>query len=60
MLSNSVGGGEFVEARLTALDEAVDGLLGGDDLTAFSHDDIVEVLQRLETSLRKASAVGIG
>ncbi|WP_068156745.1 HNH endonuclease signature motif containing protein [Rhodococcus phenolicus] len=56
MLSNSVGG-EFVEARLTALDEAVDGLLG-DDLTAFSHDDIVEVLQRLETSLRKASAVG--
>ncbi|WP_420751207.1 DUF222 domain-containing protein [Rhodococcus sp. O3] len=56
MLSNRVGGA-VVEARLTALDTAVDGLLG-DDLSGLSDDDIVEVLQRLETSLRKASAVG--
>lgn len=56
MLSNSVGG-EIVEARLTALDTAVTGLLG-DDLTGLTDDDIVEVLQRLETSLRKTSAVG--
>ena len=56
MLSNSVGG-EFVEARLTALDTAVDGLLG-DDLTGLSRDDLVEFFQRFETVLRKAAAVG--
>ena len=49
-------GGDTIEARLTALDTAVDGLLG--DLSGLSRDDIVAVLQRLETSLGKASAVG--
>ncbi|MEZ5149756.1 HNH endonuclease signature motif containing protein [Rhodococcus zopfii] len=56
MLSNQVGG-DTVEARLTALDAAVDGLLD-DDLSGLSRDDIVDVLQRLETSLRKAATVG--
>ncbi|WP_072813667.1 HNH endonuclease signature motif containing protein [Rhodococcus zopfii] len=56
MLSNRVGG-DTIEARLTALDTAVDGLLG-DNLSGLSNDDIVEVLQRMETSLRKAAAVG--
>ncbi|MFD6675007.1 hypothetical protein ACFWDA_11635 [Rhodococcus zopfii] len=56
MISNQVGGGT-IEARLTALDTAVDGPLG-DDLSGLSDDDIVEVLQRMETSLRKATTVG--
>ncbi len=56
MLSSRVGGGT-VEVRLTALGTAVDGLLGH-DFTGLSNDDIAEVLQRMETSLRKASAVG--
>ena len=56
MHSNRVGG-DTVEARLTALDTAVTALLD-DDLTGLSNDDIVEVLQRMETSLRKASAAG--
>ncbi|MFZ2528817.1 MAG: DUF222 domain-containing protein [Rhodococcus sp. (in: high G+C Gram-positive bacteria)] len=56
MLSDRVGG-DTIEARLTALDEAVDGLLG-DALSGLSDDDIVEVLHRLETSLRTATAVG--
>ncbi len=56
MISNQVGGGT-IEARLTALDTAVDGLLGV-DLSGLSNDDIVEVLQRMETSLRKATTVG--
>ncbi|MBH0121905.1 DUF222 domain-containing protein [Rhodococcus sp. CX] len=56
MLSSQVGGA-VVEARLSALDAAVDGLLG-DDLSGLSNDDIVGVLQRLEVTLRKASAVG--
>ncbi|WP_246098322.1 DUF222 domain-containing protein, partial [Rhodococcus spelaei] len=46
-----------VDEHLTALDAAVDGLLD-DGLSALSDADIVETLQRLETSLRKAAAVG--
>ncbi|MEZ5153366.1 hypothetical protein ACWDTG_18615 [Rhodococcus zopfii] len=56
MISNRMGG-DAIEARLTALDTAVEGLLG-DALSGLSNDDIVEVLQRMETSLRKATAVG--
>ncbi|WP_231611782.1 DUF222 domain-containing protein, partial [Rhodococcus sp. CX] len=56
MLSMGVREGE-VGARLSALDEAVDGLLE-DDLTGLSNDDLVEFLQRFETVLRKAAAVG--
>ncbi|MGV9748066.1 DUF222 domain-containing protein [Rhodococcus zopfii] len=56
MLSNSVGG-EIVEARLTALDAIVDGLLD-DDMTGLSRDNLVEFFQRFETVLRKATAVG--
>ncbi|MGV9745949.1 DUF222 domain-containing protein [Rhodococcus zopfii] len=56
MLSIRVGG-DTIEARLTALDTAVDGLLG-DDLSGLSNDDIVEVLQRMETALRTVTAVG--
>ena len=56
MLSNSVEG-EVVGTRLAALDAAVDGLLE-DDLTGLSNDDLVEFLQRFETVLRRATAVG--
>nr|WP_240794677.1 hypothetical protein [Rhodococcus zopfii] len=56
MLSNRVGG-DTIEARLTALDAAVDGLLD-DDMTGFARDDLVEFFQRFETLLRKATGVG--
>ncbi|MGW0028133.1 DUF222 domain-containing protein [Rhodococcus sp. NPDC003383] len=56
MLSMGVRGGE-VGARLAALDAAVDGLLE-DDLTGLSNNDLVEFFQRIETVLRKATAVG--
>ncbi|MFD1814465.1 HNH endonuclease signature motif containing protein [Rhodococcus gannanensis] len=58
MLSNSCGGGNGqVERHLTALDAAVDGLLA-EPLTALTEAEIVEAIQRMEVSLRKASAVG--
>ncbi|MGW0019558.1 DUF222 domain-containing protein [Rhodococcus sp. NPDC003382] len=56
MLSMGVREGE-VGARLSALDEAVDGLLE-DNLTGLSNDELVEFFQRFETVLRKATAVG--
>ncbi|MEZ5151742.1 hypothetical protein [Rhodococcus zopfii] len=56
MFSNTVGG-DTIEARLTALDAIVDGLLD-DDMTGFSRDDLAEFFQRFETVLRKATAVG--
>ncbi|MGW4481037.1 DUF222 domain-containing protein [Rhodococcus triatomae] len=58
MFSNS-GVGEVgqVERHLAALDAAVDGLLT-EPLTSLSEAEIVEALQRMEISLRKASAVG--
>ncbi|MFD1815248.1 HNH endonuclease signature motif containing protein [Rhodococcus gannanensis] len=50
-------GVDQVEHHLAALDVAVEGLLGK-PLTGLSDDQVVEVIQRLETSLRKAAAVG--
>ncbi|MFC9789961.1 DUF222 domain-containing protein [Rhodococcus sp. NPDC127528] len=46
-----------VADHLTDLDDAVDGLLD-DGLSGLSDTEIVRSLQRLEMSLRKASAVG--
>lgn len=46
-----------MEHHLTALDAAVEGLLT-ESLSGLSEADVVEALQRMETSLRKASAVG--
>lgn len=46
-----------MEHHLAALDAAVDGLLGV-GLVGLSDGDVVEVMQRFETSLRKASSVG--
>ncbi|MDG3015094.1 HNH endonuclease signature motif containing protein [Speluncibacter jeojiensis] len=44
-----------VDAHLAALDAAIEGLLG-DRLGGLSTDEIVEVLQRTETALRKLTA----
>lgn len=55
--TSTVRGGEQVERGLAALDEAVETLLGA-SLTSLSDEGVVEVLQRMETSLRKASTVG--
>ncbi len=58
MLSNGeVLGSDQVELHLAALDAAVEGLLT-ESLTGLSEADVVETLQRMEASLRKASAVG--
>ncbi|SEL70223.1 HNH endonuclease [Rhodococcus maanshanensis] len=46
-----------MERHLAALDAAVEGLLT-DPLTGLSEADVVKAVQRMETSLRKASAVG--
>ncbi|TQF66969.1 DUF222 domain-containing protein, partial [Rhodococcus spelaei] len=51
------GGGAQVAAHLTDLDAAVDGLLTC-GLSGLSDAAIVETVQRLEMSLRKAAAVG--
>src|SRR5690606_5530282 len=50
-------GGDTIEARLTALDTAVDGPLG-DEPTGRSRDDLVEFFHRFETVLRGAAAIG--
>ncbi|MGW6693500.1 HNH endonuclease, partial [Rhodococcus sp. NPDC054953] len=55
MSSGAAGSVERVDEHLSALDAAVDGLLG-DRLTGLSNDDIVHVLQRLERSMRKLVA----
>ncbi|MFC9790722.1 DUF222 domain-containing protein [Rhodococcus sp. NPDC127528] len=55
--TGGVRGGGQVADHLTDLDDAVDGLLD-DGLSGLSDTDIVRSLQRLEMSLRKASAVG--
>lgn len=52
-----VGGHGRVLEHLATLDAAVEGLLGA-ELTGLSDDAVVEALQRFETSMRKASAVG--
>lgn len=58
MLSTSGGvRHDLVGAHLAALDAAVEGLLG-EPLTGLSDQGLVEVLQRMEAVLRKASAVG--
>ncbi|MFC7448475.1 HNH endonuclease signature motif containing protein [Rhodococcus daqingensis] len=58
MLSNGgLGGCGQVERHLAALDAAVEGLLT-DPLSGLSEADVVKTLQRVETSLRKASGVG--
>lgn len=58
MFSNTaVGGSERVAHHLSALDAAVEGLLT-ESLTGLSDAEVVESLRRMETSLRKASAVG--
>ncbi|WP_253037032.1 DUF222 domain-containing protein [Rhodococcus spelaei] len=46
-----------VATHLTALSAAVDGLLT-DELSGLTDAEVVETLQRLEASLRKAAAVG--
>ncbi|MDG3016132.1 HNH endonuclease signature motif containing protein [Speluncibacter jeojiensis] len=46
-----------MEHHLAALDSAVEGLLT-ESLTGLSEADVVESLQRMEVSLRKASVVG--
>ncbi|TQF68456.1 DUF222 domain-containing protein [Rhodococcus spelaei] len=46
-----------MEQHLAALDAAVEGLLT-DGVSGLSDADVVETLQRMETSLRKAAAVG--
>ncbi|WP_345347103.1 HNH endonuclease signature motif containing protein [Rhodococcus olei] len=51
------GGCGEVERHLAALDAAVEGLLT-ESLAGLSETDVVETLQRMEASLRKASAVG--
>ncbi|MGW0177437.1 DUF222 domain-containing protein [Rhodococcus sp. NPDC003322] len=58
-MSSAIGSGGVgqVEHHLAALDAAVDGLLGV-GLVGLSDGDVVEVMQRFETSLRKASSVG--
>ncbi|MFD4467528.1 DUF222 domain-containing protein [Rhodococcus sp. NPDC058505] len=55
MSSGAAGSVERVDEHLSALDAAVDRLLG-DGLTGLSNDDIVHVLQRLERSMRKLVA----
>lgn len=50
-------GGDQVQHHLVALDAAVAGLLAA-GLTGLSDDAVVEALQRVEVSLRKAAAVG--
>lgn len=55
--SAEVSGGDQVEQHLVALDAAVAGLLAA-GLTGLSDDAVVEALQRLEVSFRKAAAVG--
>ncbi|MFC4604088.1 HNH endonuclease signature motif containing protein [Rhodococcus kronopolitis] len=58
MLSSSeVGDAGRVEHHLAALDAAVEGLLA-ESLSGLSEADVVESLQRMEVSLRKASAAG--
>ena len=58
MLSGEgIDGTVRVEHHLAALDAAVEGLLA-EPLTGLSDAEIVEALQRMEISLRKASAVG--
>ncbi|MGW6694236.1 DUF222 domain-containing protein [Rhodococcus sp. NPDC054953] len=52
-----VGDGDRVACHLAALDAAVEGLLT-DSLTGLAEAEVVEALQRMESSLRKASAVG--
>ena len=58
MLSTSggVGCGQVID-HLAALDAAAEGLLEG-SLTGLSDEGVVEMLQRVETVLRKASAIG--
>ncbi|MGW5071649.1 DUF222 domain-containing protein [Rhodococcus sp. NPDC004095] len=55
--SDGSGGCGQVEHHLAALDAAVEGLLM-ESLSGLSEADVVESLQRMEASLRKASAVG--
>ncbi|MGN5237749.1 DUF222 domain-containing protein [Rhodococcus sp. SJ-3] len=58
MLSNDgVDGLGRVGNHLVALDAAIEGLLT-EPLTGLSESDVVEALQRMEVSLRKAAAVG--
>lgn len=58
MLSTAdIDGTGPVEHHLAAIDAAVEGLLA-ESLTGLSEAEIVEALQRMEISLRKASAVG--
>lgn len=58
MHSNAaVGDASQVDNHLVALDAAVEGLLTG-SLSGLSDDDVIEALQRMETSLRKASVAG--
>lgn len=52
----AAAGMTLVDEHLTALDAAVDALLS-DRLGGLSNDDVVEVLQRLECSMRKLVAV---
>ncbi|TQF66436.1 DUF222 domain-containing protein [Rhodococcus spelaei] len=54
MFSNRVDAGRVSE-HLTALDAAVETLLT-DRLTGLSNDDVVEALQRIETSMRTLAA----
>ncbi|MGW5073616.1 DUF222 domain-containing protein [Rhodococcus sp. NPDC004095] len=51
------GGGEQMDEHLTVLAAAVDDLLA-DPLTGLTDDEVIDALQRMEVSLRKASAVG--
>ena len=58
MFSNAaIDGSERVTHHLAALDAAVEGLLAA-SLTGLSEAEVVESLQRMEVSLRKASGVG--
>ncbi|WP_317762320.1 hypothetical protein [Rhodococcus opacus] len=55
---SSTGAADQVMEHLTALDDAVSGLLDA-DLSAVSDSDVVLIMQQLEKSLRRAGAVSL-